>query len=259
MRIRTIKPEFFRHEELFDAELESGLPLRLAFAGLWCASDREGRFAWRPRTLKSEIMPFDEVDFSRVLDALATREFIFKYASETGVFGCIPSFSRHQVINNRERDSAIPDPNDCKEFDACLTREPRVNHASKEERKGKEGKGKDLSSVTGQDCHSAFLHSLWNTFSSVSRTRSSKKQLKEEWLKTKLQPSDEILESARKWADCYEWTKENGKFASGAHSWIKNRKWEDEPVSPKPAQTTRPIHEPTTYQKNGHATRSLWD
>jgi hypothetical protein len=32
-RIRTIKPEFFRHGGLFDAEIETGLPLRVAFAG----------------------------------------------------------------------------------------------------------------------------------------------------------------------------------------------------------------------------------
>jgi hypothetical protein len=143
MRIRTVKPEFFRHEELFDAEMETGLPLRIAFVGLWCASDREGRFKWRPRTLKSEIMPFDDVDFSRVLHALATRGFIANYTSGTGEFGCIPSFSKHQVINNRERASEIPKPSDFKGSDACLTREPRVDHAGKGEGKGKEGKGKE--------------------------------------------------------------------------------------------------------------------
>jgi hypothetical protein len=43
-RIRTIKPEFFSHEALFDGERETGLPLRLAFIGLLCQCDREGRF-----------------------------------------------------------------------------------------------------------------------------------------------------------------------------------------------------------------------
>ncbi|GAA4169527.1 hypothetical protein [Shinella granuli] len=80
-RIRTIKPEFFKHEGIFDAEQETGLPLRLAFAGLWTQCDREGRFAWRPRQLKVDILPYDELDFLRVLDALATRGFIVKYAS----------------------------------------------------------------------------------------------------------------------------------------------------------------------------------
>ena len=55
-RIRTIKPEFFRHEALFEAEHRAGLPLRLAFAGLWTAADREGRFKWRPRQLKLDVL-----------------------------------------------------------------------------------------------------------------------------------------------------------------------------------------------------------
>lgn len=81
VRIRTIKPEFFLHVGLFQAEKESGLPLRVAFAGLWGAADREGRFKWEPMKLKVQILPYDDVDFSRVLDALSTRGFLVRYAS----------------------------------------------------------------------------------------------------------------------------------------------------------------------------------
>jgi hypothetical protein len=81
-RIRTIKPEFFTHEELFDLEEREGLPVRLAFIGLWTICDREGRFKWRPRSIKAQILPYDNVDFSRVLDALATRGFVVRYASD---------------------------------------------------------------------------------------------------------------------------------------------------------------------------------
>ena len=87
MRIRTIKPEFFTHEALFEAELEFGLPLRIAFVGLWCCADREGRFKWEPRRLGVQILPYDQCDFSRVLDALLTRGFIVKYACDLGQFG----------------------------------------------------------------------------------------------------------------------------------------------------------------------------
>ncbi|SBV93999.1 hypothetical protein KL86APRO_10455 [uncultured Alphaproteobacteria bacterium] len=109
-RIRTIKPEFFRHADLFDAEEETGLPLRLAFAGLWTACDREGRFEWKPRQLKLDCLPYDDVDFSRVLDALATRGFVRKYEADGNAYGWVPSFTRHQIINNREKDSALPLP-----------------------------------------------------------------------------------------------------------------------------------------------------
>jgi hypothetical protein len=55
-RIRTIKPELFRHEGLFDLEIETKLPIRVAWMGLFTCSDREGRFPWRPRVLKTMIL-----------------------------------------------------------------------------------------------------------------------------------------------------------------------------------------------------------
>lgn len=139
MRIRTIKPEFFHHEKIYDAEQQSKLPLRLAFIGLWCAADREGRFKWEPRRLGVQILPYDNVDFSRVLDALMTRGFVAKYVCESVHYGLIPTFLRHQVINNRERESELPEPLQYVDCDACLTREPRDDDAGKEEGKGREG------------------------------------------------------------------------------------------------------------------------
>ncbi|AWC21399.1 hypothetical protein CO731_00850 [Aminobacter sp. MSH1] len=143
-RIRTIKPEFFKHEELFEAEQETGLPLRLAFAGLWTQCDREGRFVWRPRQLKVDVLPYDDIDFARVLDALCTRGFVQKYEVENRAFGIVPSWKRHQVINNRETASAIPEPvENLEQSDAIVTRRSRVGHASQGEGKGREGKGRE--------------------------------------------------------------------------------------------------------------------
>lgn len=140
-RIRTIKPEFFRHEALYEAERETGLPLRIAFAGLWTAADREGRFRWAPRQLKLDCLPYDDVDFSRVLDALMTRGFIVKYAVEGKYYGNIPSWKQHQVINNREKPSDLPEPSE----NNSLTREARADDAlaTPLEQVQVEGKGKE--------------------------------------------------------------------------------------------------------------------
>ena len=54
-RRRLISPEFFTHSDLYDAEARHGLPLRLAYAGLWTVCDRRGLFRWRPRELKLAI------------------------------------------------------------------------------------------------------------------------------------------------------------------------------------------------------------
>ena len=110
-RIRTVKPELFRHEGLFEAEITNKLPLRLAFIGLLTCCDREGRFKWRPQRLKLDMLPYDNnVDIVQVLDALAKHEFIKKYEHQGEWYGYIPSWSKHQQINNREIASDIVAP-----------------------------------------------------------------------------------------------------------------------------------------------------
>lgn len=152
-RIRTIKPDFFRHVRLYQLERDTGLPIRVAFAGLWTAADKSGRFRWEPLALKLDCLPYDDVDFSRVLDALATRGFIVKYTVDGDDFGHIPGWDRHQVVNNREQQSILPGPEKAQihqNLDACATREPREDDAcptplcnSQGEGKGREGEGKE--------------------------------------------------------------------------------------------------------------------
>lgn len=157
-RIRTIKPEFYRHYGLYAAEREFSMPLRVAFSGLWTACDRRGRFRWRPEELKLDCLPFDDVDFSRVLDALSTRGFVVKYAWRGKNYGVIPSFSEHQVINNREAESTLPDPEECEIIqdvnEVYSSNNSRVPHAcptrhdlAQGEGKGRERKGKEDNSV----------------------------------------------------------------------------------------------------------------
>lgn len=140
-RIRTVKPDFFRHEKLYEAEKVSGLPLRIAFAGLWTASDREGRFRWAPRALKLDCLPYDDVDFALVLEGLRSHGFIVKYQTDKGEFGFIPSWHEHQHINQREAKSSLPVPSEeciCKDGASTCTHIP-----ARGEGKGREGEGKE--------------------------------------------------------------------------------------------------------------------
>lgn len=136
-RIRTIKPEALLDEGLWDAEDETGLPLFRAFVGLWCHADREGRFEWRPRALKAGILPYWDGDFSRVLDALATRGFLVRYAISGREFGLVRTFKEHQSVNGKEPPSRLPGPPDSlTDSDsshvkhASATREEHVPHVT---------------------------------------------------------------------------------------------------------------------------------
>jgi len=109
-RCRLIRPEFYTHIELYRAERDTGLPLRVAFSGLWCVADREGRFEWKPEILKLAVLPFDTVDFEVVLMALCEAGFIQRYAVSGKVYGLVPTFTVHQKPHHREPPSRLPAP-----------------------------------------------------------------------------------------------------------------------------------------------------
>lgn len=147
-RIRTVKPELFKHEELFESEKKSGLPLRLVFIGLLTCCDREGRFRWRPRQLKLEVLPYDEnINFEEILNTLVTYGFVIKYEINDQLYGCFPSWHKHQRVNNKESQSEIPsfeNGNVVSVVNACVTENQHGNsclHLSQGEGKGREGKG----------------------------------------------------------------------------------------------------------------------
>lgn len=169
-RIRTVKPDLFRHEALFEAERTTGLPLRLAFIGLFTVADREGRFRWKPRVLTLDVLPFDGLDFEAVLQGLAAHGFIQKYTVDGEPFGFIPSWRRHQVINNRESHSTLPSPPGeamaspaVVQGDACTTRAPRVDdarparHVRAQGEREREGEGEDVSDEAIASSSSAGL------------------------------------------------------------------------------------------------------
>ena len=128
-RIRTIKPEFFTSESILELE-----PIaRLFFISLWCESDRDGKLAWKPRTLKYRYLPADNVDINGIAEQLIEQDLINVYEVEGKKYCRIINFNSHQVINNREKESVIPD--------ASTTRESRVKAEGREGREGKERKG----------------------------------------------------------------------------------------------------------------------
>jgi len=128
-RIRTVKPEFFTSESVLAVS-----PLaRLFFIGLWCEADRDGRLKWKPKTLKFRYLPGDSVNIEKLCSELESEKMIVTYTID-GIDYCeIPSFSSHQVINNREKESILPS----RDNDASTTRES----GRKEGKEGKEGKG----------------------------------------------------------------------------------------------------------------------
>lgn len=102
-RIRSIKPEFFRHEVLQDLEIANpGKYPLMVFAGLWGHCDNKGRFEWKPRQLKLDILPFLPFDMAETLSVLAGAEMVRRYEVDGKVYGEIPTFEKHQRLSGKE-------------------------------------------------------------------------------------------------------------------------------------------------------------
>lgn len=124
-RSRNIKPAFFKNDIL------AALPpfARLLFAGLWTLADKSGLLEDRPRRIKAEILPYDDVDIDALLEALAGRgpladavaeelgsrpDFIERYTATLAgaplrlIF--VRKWASHQNPHKNEIDSGLPPP-----------------------------------------------------------------------------------------------------------------------------------------------------
>lgn len=116
-RARLIKPGFFTNDELAEVPLEG----RLLFAGIWTIADREGRLEDRPKRIKAEVMPFDNIDTEALLADLESRGFITRYTVAGQRLIQVTSFLKHQSPHPREVPSKLPPP-------PCMPAEPMAEH-----------------------------------------------------------------------------------------------------------------------------------
>lgn len=150
-RIRTIKPEFFKNEQLSDLPAIT----RLLFIGLWTQADKEGRLLDRPKRLKAEIFPYDNVNIDTELSRLQSAGFIERY--EVGEMKVIQvdKFTRHQRISGNEAltKSEYPAPPkaapECEKEEGSTEenfgsiKEAPEKHQESQEGKGRERKGRE--------------------------------------------------------------------------------------------------------------------
>lgn len=110
-RIRTIKPELFRHEKLQDLQSEHpNSNVMLVFIGLFTQADKNGIFPYKPRSLKLDILPFLEFDINATLTLLLANGFIKVFESDGDKYGFIPAFTKHQVLGTKEKESPAKYP-----------------------------------------------------------------------------------------------------------------------------------------------------
>lgn len=113
-RIRAIKPDFFKDEDLKNLPHQT----RLFYIGLWCQADKEGRLEERPERLKIEIFPYEEAAIEKMLVQLAVVKknsngaklpYIVRYVVNEKKFVQILKW-HHQRPHHTEPPSTCPPP-----------------------------------------------------------------------------------------------------------------------------------------------------
>lgn len=181
MRIRTIKPEFFKHDGLSEIE-----PIaRLLFVGLWCMADKEGRLEDRPKRIKAEVLPYDQIEIEDLLTVLAKRGFIVRYDCDGLLLIEIPNFARHQRITGKEAETESKYP-------SAATGKQRGNNGETTETTGREGKGKEgkgesapTTLVFPGDLNCEEFRKAWERYEAYRR-ESKMRRLKDSTVEAKL-------------------------------------------------------------------------
>ena len=157
-RIRTIKPDFWKHEDL------SQLPeaTHLLAAALLNYADDEGYFNANPKLIQAELFPLREpsVSIHDSLSELARIGYIDLGGGDDGRrYGRVVKFSEHQRIN-RKTPSKIKSVNivweDAVRTHTQLSDVLPLEGKGREEEQGREGKGLAAASDEADDASSVY-------------------------------------------------------------------------------------------------------
>lgn len=236
-RSRNIKPGFFENEDLADC----GPYAMLLFAGMWTLADREGRLEDRPRRIKAQVLPYFDVDIDQLLNDLAARGFIERYEVAGERYVHILNFGKHQNPHVKEAPSTIPAP--CK-HETNPVQEPEKYEESPADSGFLVTDSSLLIPDTGfpepeNDApaapvplpkYSQVFEVFWREYPSG---HGGKVKTYEAWKAKGLdrasavEERNAVMAGLHAWKSCERWAVKG--MVKAAETWVKERRWEDEP------------------------------
>jgi len=255
-RSRVIKPDLYHNEFLTTLPFET----RYLAGGLPCWADKEGRLEDRPRKLKMEVFPADNVDVDQMLDQLQGIGYVKRYTVEGRRYIQIVKFSKHQKPHPHEPASALPSPEEgelstgnpqaavtCN--DPVVTsnepEHPLVVMGDKEREREKErarAKGKDRANerkARKREKENDFDR-WWETYPK----KVGKKRCLAVWMRNNFETDFLIADTLNRIDNDAKWARK--KYIANPETYLNGERWHDELLPIEPEEETGPI-------------RSLWE
>lgn len=214
-RIRTIKPEFWVDDVMVELSLEA----RLLFIGLWNFVDDEGYIEDKPKRIKMQVFPADDVLIEDSLSALCASGRLQAFDSDQGPLLRVANWERHQTINRatKTRFTGIT---------ARTTPDSLSNPGVVSERsvlKGKEGKGIRTPAPAVLVTEADFIPA-WEHWPKKVERKAAVEQFKRA---VKRRPVTDLVADIIRFGDAYAATTER-QFVPALDVWLRGERWTDE-------------------------------
>jgi hypothetical protein len=233
VRIRSIKPEFWRSPDISELRIED----RLLFIGLWSYVDDNGVGQDRIATVCADLFADDlsrdpRETFARVsegLERLSEAGRIVRYTVENRDYLAVENWSRHQRIDKPNK-ARYPRP----DAENSTIREPLAESSrgsreipapgtGEQGNRGTEEQGTSSSSAAASD-GSPYTDEFLEWWKHYPRKQDKGGAFKA-WKKIKHATLDELIAGADRYANDPNRTDQYTKHAA---TWLNNRSWEDE-------------------------------
>ena len=236
MRIRSIKPEFWRSDDIDALDWET----RLVFIGLWSYVDDNGVGVYKMPNIVSDLFASDfyrdpTATLSRVSEALKqleSRSMIDLYRAGERDYLYITNWDRHQRVNNPNKPRYPLPASDNSEPIEGLSRSDVEPHETVSPGAGEQrsrGAGEQRSSKPRErGGYSPEFETFWSTYP----RREAKRQAWKAWGKALERATPEqITAGARRYASD---PNRSEQFTKHGATWLNADGWEDEPL-PSPS------------------------
>lgn len=242
-RIRTIKPEFWIDEKVTDLDPWA----RLLFIGLWNFADDQGYIDDKPRRIKMQVFPGDDVYVERLLADLLAAGLLTSFDSPIGPVMHIRNWEKHQKVDRasaprfepaslvvRTPPVRIPTSSQVKPPREDSSRSIEGSLASLDAEGKGSGSGRDLD----LDLDLEGIHQLavpippadaaFDRFWTVYPRREAKAAARKAWARAiKRANPNRIIAGAQRYRDD---SQRDPKFTAHPATWLNADRWDDDPL-----------------------------
>lgn len=233
MRARSIKPGFFKNENLAKAGIEASY----LFIGLWCLADRNGVLEDRPERIAVEVFPYNrKIDVEGLIVKLMQNGFIERFfdASNTNKALTNDIHQRYIKILNFEKHQR-PHPNEPELYpvSGTLVTKESCNVITKNFLSRQEitncPSSLNPSSLNPESLSTspkAMDRDSFKKFWDLYPRKIGKGAAEKSWIKIDPRLESEIMSAVSKQRSCEQW--KDPKFIPHPATWLNQRRWEDQ-------------------------------